>query len=58
MRGMEWASRRVFERGYWKPGEDRKRELEVLDKWEASAEGAIEDEGEDRRRSMMWARII
>ncbi len=30
MRGMEWVGCRVFERGYWKSGEERKAEMEVL----------------------------
>jgi protein SMG6 len=48
LRGMEWVGRRVFERGFWKSGEERKPEVELLDKseaWEAT-DGIIED-GED-----------
>jgi len=27
---MEWVGRKVFERGFWKSGEEKKAELEVL----------------------------
>lgn len=49
MRGMEWVGRRVFERGYWKSGEDRRVEMEVLDFEEnvQLTDGIIEDEHED-----------
>ena len=30
MRGNEWAGQKVFERGYWKSGEERKAEMDVL----------------------------
>lgn len=49
MRGMEWVGRKVFERGYWKSGEDRRVEMEVLDFEEnvQLTDGIIEDEHED-----------
>lgn len=49
MRGMEWVGRKVFERGYWKSGEDRRAEMEVLDFEEnvQLTDGIIEDEDED-----------
>ena len=50
MRGMEWVGRRVYERGFWKTGEDRQPEMEVLNKSESSehlTDGIIEDESED-----------
>ncbi|EAU88181.2 hypothetical protein CC1G_03853 [Coprinopsis cinerea okayama7 len=53
MRGMEWVGRRVFERGYWKSGEDRKAELEVLEQNEGKdmTDGRIEDDDEDESGS-------
>lgn len=48
MRGMEWVGRKVFERGYWKTGEDRHVEIEVLDVEEAQlTDGIIQDEDEE-----------
>ena len=49
MRGMEWVGRKVFERGYWKSGEDRRVEIEVLDIEEGGqlTDGIIEDGDED-----------
>ncbi|KAH6918955.1 hypothetical protein BKA70DRAFT_1458601 [Coprinopsis sp. MPI-PUGE-AT-0042] len=49
MRGMEWVGRKVFERGYWKSGEDRKAELDVLEQSEGLelADGRIEDDDDD-----------
>ncbi|KAL4074508.1 hypothetical protein V8B97DRAFT_2092695 [Scleroderma yunnanense] len=49
MRGMEWVGRKVFERGYWKSGEDRRAEMEVLDLEESVqlTDGIIEDEDDD-----------
>lgn len=48
MRGMEWVSRKVFERGYWKSGADRP-EIEVLETQESSqmTDGQIEDDKEE-----------
>lgn len=31
LRGMEWIGRKVYERGFWKSGEDLKAETEVLE---------------------------
>jgi protein SMG6 len=31
LRGMEWVGRKVFERGFWKSGKEKKAELEVLE---------------------------
>ncbi|CAA7267658.1 unnamed protein product [Cyclocybe aegerita] len=54
MRGMEWVGRKVFERGFWKSGEERKAELEVLQTVEGGelTDGQIEDDDgeEDGRR--------
>jgi len=49
MRGMEWVSRKVFERGYWKSGADRP-EIEVLDAQESEqlTDGQIEDDKEEK----------
>jgi protein SMG6 len=68
MRGMEWVGRKVFERGYWKSGEDRRAEVEVLDVEEGGqlTDGIIEDEDEDdegggERKSentRRWTRIV
>ncbi|KAI6038993.1 hypothetical protein EDC04DRAFT_2868129 [Pisolithus marmoratus] len=50
MRGMEWVGRKVFERGYWRSGEDRRAEMEILEFEESVqlTDGIIEDEDEDR----------
>lgn len=34
---MEWVGRKGFERGYWKSGEEKKAELEVLEMIEGKA---------------------
>jgi hypothetical protein len=49
LRGMEWVGRRVFERGYWKSGEEKSKEVEVLDASEGEevTDGIIEDEDDD-----------
>ena len=49
LRGMEWVGRKVFERGFWKSGEERKAELEVLEMIEGKAltDGTIEDDDGD-----------
>ncbi|KAF8061488.1 hypothetical protein FPV67DRAFT_1703906 [Lyophyllum atratum] len=49
LRGMEWVGRNVFERGYWKSGEERRAEIDVLeerDMSEESTDGQIEDDDE------------
>jgi protein SMG6 len=45
-RGMEWVGRKVFERGYWKSGEDRRAESDVLEETEGGdvTDGQIEDD--------------
>jgi len=68
MRGMEWVGRKVFERGYWKNGEDRRTEMEVLDLEECVqlTDGIIEDEDDDEdgkteRQSITtkrWTRLV
>ncbi|KAF8964027.1 hypothetical protein BDZ97DRAFT_1904591 [Flammula alnicola] len=49
LRGMEWVGRKVYERGFWKSGEDRKAELEVLETVEGGelTDGTIEDDDGD-----------
>ena len=49
LRGMEWVGRKVFERGFWKSGDERKAELEVLEMIEGKAltDGTIEDDDGD-----------
>jgi protein SMG6 len=71
LRGMEWVGRKVFERGFWKSGEEKKAELEVLEMIEGKAltDGTIEDDdGDDAPKSSSsgsgselvsrWVRII
>ena len=58
IRGMEWVGRKVFERGYWKGGEERKVELEILDMMEQgeASDGMIEsDDDDDHRRRKVSA---
>jgi protein SMG6 len=49
LRGMEWIGRKVFERGYWKSGEERWMEVEILDVEEGGqlTDGIIEDEDDE-----------
>jgi protein SMG6 len=49
LRGMEWVGRKVFERGFWKSGKEKKAELEVLEMIEGKAltDGTIEDDDGD-----------
>ena len=71
LRGMEWVGRKVFERGFWKSGEEKKAELEVLEMVEGKAltDGTIEDDdGDDAPKTSLagsgselvsrWVRII
>ncbi|KAG6909451.1 hypothetical protein DXG01_000436 [Tephrocybe rancida] len=72
VRGMEWVGRSVFERGYWKSGEERKAEIEVLEeeggegeKTDGHIEDDDEDESEGRRGSgggdvvaKRWVRVV
>lgn len=66
LRGMEWGGRRVYERGFWKSGEERRAEMEVLDACEARedlTDGIIEDEDEgdvdplSAETSKRWVRV-
>jgi len=68
LRGMEWVGRRVFERGYWKSGEEKSKEVEVLDASEGGevTDGIIEDEDDEDDSShgsatdltKRWIRIV
>ena len=71
LRGMEWISRKVFERGYWKSGEERRVEVEILDMEEGSqlTDGIIEDEDDEEdgyshreslcgETSKRWSRLV
>ncbi|KAG1891533.1 hypothetical protein F4604DRAFT_1706903 [Suillus subluteus] len=71
LRGMEWIGRKVFERGYWKSGEERRVEVEILDVEEGGqlTDGIIEDEddeddGHSRKESLRgetskrWNRLV
>lgn len=71
LRGMEWVGRKVLERGFWKSGEEKKAELEVLEMVEGKAltDGTIEDDdGDDAPKTSLsgsggelvscWVRII
>ena len=51
--GMEWVGRRVFERGYWKSGEEKGKEVEILEASEPMevTDGIIEDDDEDEGSS-------
>lgn len=67
IRGMEW-SRRVYDRGFWKSGEERLAEMEVLNHVEVidgATDGIIEDDGDDEaakaelsENGKRWVRII
>ncbi|KZP02207.1 hypothetical protein FIBSPDRAFT_970286 [Athelia psychrophila] len=53
LRGMEWVGHRVFERGYWKNGEEKSKEIEVLDASEDSERKRHRDRQElDSHHSM------
>lgn len=69
LRGMEWVGRRVFERGYWKSGEEKSKEVEVLDASEGEevTDGIIEDDEDEGAASSggsggetgkRWTRIV
>ena len=53
LRGMEWVGRKVFGRGFWKSGEEKKAELEVLEmvKGKALTDGTIEDDDGDAHQT-------
>lgn len=55
---MEWVGRKVYKRGFWKLGEDRTPELDVLEASESTElmDGKIEDnDGDDYRSSSLGA---
>lgn len=65
LRGMEWVARKVWERGYWRSGEDRRPEMEILDAEEAEAameDGRIEDDEEaavhQKADGQRWTRVV
>ena len=66
LRGMEWVGRKVFERGYWKNGEERRAESEVLEETENGdmTDGQIEDDddsddsGSGDVVKKRWIRIV
>lgn len=72
LRGMEWVGRKVFERGFWKSGEETRAEIEVLGASEDGrdmTDGRIEDddgrEEDDNARKAerlpgygRWVRIV
>ncbi|KAJ7694140.1 hypothetical protein B0H17DRAFT_1057941 [Mycena rosella] len=71
LRGMEWVGRKVYQQGFWKTGEDKRAEIEVLDDSEAVeiTDGHIEDDddeggGEDVKSAgdgelaKRWVRIV
>ncbi|KAG0705195.1 hypothetical protein DFH29DRAFT_908006, partial [Suillus ampliporus] len=66
LRGMEWISRKVFERGYWKSGEERRVEVDILDVEEGGqlTDGIIEDEDDEEEghsrgeTSKRWTRLV
>ncbi len=65
LRGMEWVGRKIYERGFWKSGADKKMELEVLDDAEAEdiTDGRIEDDDDDDCEGgssikKRWVRIV
>ncbi|KAI0665042.1 hypothetical protein C8Q70DRAFT_904630 [Cubamyces menziesii] len=70
IRGMGWAGKKVFERGFWKKDsdaaeEERNVEIEVLDRVEVadqSMDGVVEDEADDREGDNLpdkrrWVRL-
>lgn len=54
LRGIEWVGRKVFERGYWKFGEERRAEIKILDKDEGGevTDSIIEDK--DTNDNVQW----
>ncbi|KAJ6546460.1 hypothetical protein DFH09DRAFT_1171098 [Mycena vulgaris] len=49
LRGMEWVGRKVYQQGFWKTGEEKRAEIEVLDESEAVeiTDGHIEDDDDE-----------
>ncbi|KAJ7721075.1 hypothetical protein DFH07DRAFT_1008258 [Mycena maculata] len=69
LRGMEWVGRKVYQHGFWKAGEEKRAEIEVLDDSEAVeiTDGHIEDDDEeeggaknagDGETARRWVRIV
>jgi hypothetical protein len=70
LRGMEWVGRKVYQHGFWKTGEEKRAELEVLDDSEAVeiTDGHIEDDDDDEggdaakagdgELTRRWVRIV
>ncbi|KAF8212466.1 hypothetical protein K438DRAFT_1958196 [Mycena galopus ATCC 62051] len=70
LRGMEWVGRKVYQHGFWKAGEEKRAEIEVLDDSEAVeiTDGHIEDDDEeeggeaakagDGELARRWVRIV
>lgn len=62
IRGMEWVGRKVYERGFWKAGDERRMELEALDDIEIVnlTDGMIDQEeaANSPAREKRWVRII
>ncbi|KAJ7172704.1 hypothetical protein C8R46DRAFT_1086975 [Mycena filopes] len=71
LRGMEWVGRKVYQHGFWKAGEEKRAEIEVLDDSEAVeiTDGHIEDDDEeeagkdgksagDGELTRRWVRIV
>ncbi|KAF7295122.1 PINc domain-containing protein [Mycena indigotica] len=53
LRGMEWVARKVYQHGFWKSGEDKRAEMEVLDDAETIeiTDGRIEDDSDGEEGS-------
>ncbi|KAJ7219067.1 hypothetical protein GGX14DRAFT_589783 [Mycena pura] len=49
LRGMEWVGRKVYQHGFWKTGDEKRAEIEVLDDSEAVeiTDGHIEDDDDE-----------
>ncbi|KAJ7602470.1 hypothetical protein FB45DRAFT_1072964 [Roridomyces roridus] len=69
LRGMEWVGRKVYQQGFWKAGEEKRVEIEVLDDSEAIeiTDGHIEDDDDDdegaqksgdSETARRWVRIV
>ncbi|KAK7023722.1 PINc domain-containing protein [Favolaschia claudopus] len=69
LRGMEWVGRKVYQHGFWKSGEEKRAEIEILDDSEAAeiTDGHIEDDDDDEDQdakardaelARRWVRIV
>ncbi|KAJ6513896.1 hypothetical protein C8R47DRAFT_1092306 [Mycena vitilis] len=71
LRGMEWLGRKVYQHGFWKTGEEKRAEIEVLDDSESVeiTDGHIEDDDDeeggeaaksagDGEIARRWVRIV